>query len=341
MDLICFAYPERLFLLWLLLPLAAVLCWGLWRKFRARKALADDKLAVNLLGIWSPRREIAVRTVQLLALCLLLVASCGPQLCSGEKLARRAALDIAYVLDVSNSMLARDVVPDRLGRARLEMLGISRGIESARSGLVVFAGSAVVQCPLTTDRQAFETMLSIASPDLVEEQGTNLGRALAMADRMLSVRRGTGRSEGARAVVLVTDGEDHSEAFFGAVRKLKEENTQLIVIGVGEEEPAVIPLRDTRDRNDSVKLDADGNPVMTSFRPKLLGLLAEQAGGLFFHSRELGLASRLVLEALETSGGETQWFREPRYREEVYYYFVLASVLLLLGAGFVEHSGRF
>ena len=332
MDSICFAYPGRLPLLLLLLPLSVILGWGVWRKFRARKSLADDKLAVKMLGIWNPGREIAIRAVQLLAVCLLLVASCGPQLCSGEKLVRRAALDIAYVLDVSNSMLARDVVPDRLGKARLEILRVSRGIDSGRRGLVAFAGSAVVQCPLTTDRQAFETMLNIASPDLVEEQGTNLSAALAMADRILSVSSGTGRSAGARAVVLVTDGEDHGEAFSGAVRRLRERNTQLIVIGVGKERPAVIPLRDTRESNDSVMLDADGNPVMTSFRPKLLGLLAEQAGGLFFPSREPELVFRSVLEALETSGGDTQWVREPRYREEVYHYFLFASVLLL-GAG--------
>lgn len=336
METLCFAYPERLSWLWALLPLSAVLGWGVWRKSRARRRLADDSLVLNLLGRWDLRKEIVIRTMQLLSACLLFIAWCGPQLCSGEKLLRRQSLDVIYVLDVSNSMLARDLEPDRLGRAKEEMLVISRNIDRGRRGLVAFAGSAVVQCPLTTDSQAFETMLSVTSPELVEKQGTSVKDALDIASRMLSGHDRRKLESALRVIVLFSDGEDHEGDVAGKIRKLKEKGIQLVVVGVGAEEPVVIPLQRGERRTDAVKLDAAGRPVLTSLNRKLLAELAGNAGGAFFLSRETEPAAGRVLEMLEAKEAGTEWVREPRYREEIYHYFVLVSVVLLLGAGLLR-----
>ena len=332
MDIICFAYPGRLAALLLLLPLAGVLAWGMWKKIRARRRLADEKLAESLFGGWGLRSEVSIRMAQFFAAGFLLIAWCGPQLCSGERLVRREALDVVYVLDVSNSMLARDVVPDRLRRAKQEMLKISRGSDRGRKGLVAFAGSAVIQCPLTADQQAFEMMLNAASPDFVEVQGTNLNEALDLAGRMFSARSRAESAAGVRIVVLVSDGENHGKGFSGEARRLKEKDIQLIVIGVGRQEPAVIPFQDAG----SVKRDAEGNPVLTSFRPDLLGQLAEDAGGIFLHSHGAEPVTDRVLEHLGKMETGKQWIREPRYREDIYQYFVLLSVVMLLGAGFLS-----
>ncbi|MBL6957234.1 MAG: VWA domain-containing protein [Chlorobium phaeobacteroides] len=333
MENICFAHPERLFLLLLLFPLAGVLGWGLWRKFQARKKLVDDNLSEHLLGGWERGREIAVRMMQFLSTGLLLIALCGPQLCSGEKMVRRDALDMVYLLDVSNSMLARDISPDRLERAREEIVRISRGIERGRRGLVAFAGSGVVQCPLTTDQQAFETMLGIASPDLIEAQGTDISAAMDVAQKMFSGSKTEEKVKAGGVAVLVSDGEAHEKGFSAAARKLKEKDVRLIVVGVGEEEPVVIPLQNGERKTGAVKLDAAGRPVLTSFRPDLLVKLAEDAGGIFLHSRESGFVSDEALNTIETIDRGKQWITEPRYREEIFHYFVLASVLFLLGAG--------
>ncbi|UZJ37873.1 VWA domain-containing protein [Prosthecochloris sp. SCSIO W1103] len=335
MEIFCFAYPERLFLLSLLVPLAGVLVWGMWRKARARKLLADRKLSESLLGKWSPYREIVIRVMQFFATGFLLVAWCGPQLCTGDKLVRREAVDVVYVLDVSNSMLARDEVPDRLGKAKQEMLVISRGIDRGRRALVAFAGSAVVQCPLTADQRAFEAMLAIASPGLVEEQGTNLEAALDIAGRVLTGRGNSRNAAGLRIVVIASDGENHDKTFTGTVRRLSEMGIQLFVVGVGTPDPVPIPLQDDEGLSGSVRRDAEGSPVLTSFRPEVLSKLVEEAGGIFLHSRENEPVSGRVQEALGAVKNKMQWMREPRYREEVYHYFVLVSVLLLLGAGVV------
>lgn len=333
MEIFCFAYPERLILLSLLVPLGGFLAWGMVRKAQARKLLADRKLSDSLLGKWSPYREIVIRVMQFFAVGFLLVAWCGPQLCRGDKLVRRDAVDVVYVLDVSNSMLARDEVPDRLGRAKQVMLAISREIDRGRRGLVAFAGSAVVQCPLTADRQAFEAMLHVASPGLVEEQGTNLEAALDIAGRMFTGRGNAGNDAGMRVVVIASDGENHGKTFTGAVGKLGRMDVLLFVVGVGAQKPVHIPVRGDESVSGSVRWDAQGHPVLTAFRPEVLRNLADETGGIFLHSRENEPVSGRVLEELGVMKGGMQWVREPRYREEIYHYFALASVLLLLGAG--------
>ncbi len=333
MEFICFAHPERLLLLWLLVPLSVALGLGFRRKFSARGLLADGKLAGRLLGEWKSRKEAAIGVMQFLAAGLLLIAWCGPQLCSGEKLVRRDALDVVYILDVSNSMLARDISPDRLGRAKEEIVRTSRGIDRERSGLVAFAGSAVIQCPLTTDQQAFETMLSIASPDLIEAQGTDISAAFEVAQKMFSGSTTEANVKAGGVVVLVSDGEVHEKGFSAADLKLKEKDVRLIVVGVGEEEPVTIPFKGDDAMQDSLKRDRAGSPVLTSFRPEVLVMLAEDAGGIFLHSRESRFVSEEVLNTIKTIDRGKQWITEPRYREEIFHYFVLSSVLLLLGAG--------
>lgn len=345
MEIVCFAYPERLSVFLLLLPLGGVLAWGIWRKFRALKMLADDELAEGLFGCWDMRREAGTRLMQFFAVSFLLAAWCGPQLCSGEKLMRREALDIAYVLDVSNSMRAKDASLDRLQSAKEEMLRISRGFDRGRKGLVAFAGSAVLQCPLTTDQQAFEIMLSVASADLVEAQGTNFSAALDMALEMFPAGEKAERVPGVRVVVFASDGEDHGGARSATARDLSKRGVKLFVIGVGEEKPVAIPFEEATGDPASVKRDSKGRPVLTSFRPELLRQLAEDADGMFLHSRGAERASNRVLEALGAIEADGRWVREPLYREEVYQYFVLLSVVLLLTAkgwsgGTKKRNGR-
>lgn len=337
MDIFCFAYPERLVLLWLVLPVGATLAYGIRRKHRARKKLADDELAEALLGRWTYSREAIVLLMQLFSFAFLVVASCGPLLCSGEKLVRRESLDMVFVLDVSNSMRARDVSPDRLYRARDELMRINRQHKRGRKGLVVFAGSAAVLCPLTTDSQAVATMLRSSSWDLAEAQGTDAKKALDMANRLLTAGSGAGSFPGIRLVVLATDGETHGRSLSGEARRMKEDETMLIVIGVGSPEPSVIPLGDTGDM-DSVMTDNEGKKVLTVFSPERLGTLARDAGGVFFHSYEEERVSDEVLDLLETLETENMWVREPRYREDIYHYAVLLSIFLFLGAWIAERS---
>ncbi len=335
MEIFCFAYPERLVLLWLVLPLGGILGYGIWRKHLVRKRLADEELAAGLMGSWAYAREIVIGLVQLLSFALLLAAACGPRLCSGDKLVRRESLDMVFVLDVSNSMRARDVSPDRLDRAKEELMRINREYARGRRGLVVFAGSAAVLCPLTADSEVVETMLRSASADLAEAQGTEAGRALDLADRLLTKRTGTGEKPGARIVVLATDGETHGKALFDEAKRLKAHDVKLIIVGVGTVKPSVIPLGGSGSM-DSVMTDNEGKSVLTVFRPERLGALARDAGGVFLHSHGAERVSDDVLDLLETIGTQTMWVREPRYREDIYHYAVLLSVLLLFGARIAE-----
>ena len=325
----CFEFPERLVAFWLLLPLAGVMTYGVWKQLGARRLLADASLAEGLLGRWSVRREAGLRALQFAAFALLLAAWCGPRLCSGERPVRRDALDVAYVLDVSNSMLAADVSPDRLARAKRVISRIDAGYGSGRRSLVAFAGSAVLQCPLTYDRQAFDAMLDAAAPALLEAQGTDLRRALETALRALD-GGSPGAERGAQAVVLVTDGEDHAGGGSSFGRALGARGVRLAVIGIGGEAPAAIPAV-----GGGVMTDASGEPVRTSFKPRELSAVAENAGGIFLHGAEVEDAAERVVDYLERIDAGERWASEPLYGMRLYPYFVLFAAALLFASEWV------
>ena len=325
----CFEFPERVVVFWLLLPLAGVMAYGVWKKLGARRRLADASLAEGLLGRWGVRREVGLKALQFTAFALLLTAWCGPRVCSGERPVRRDALDIAYVLDVSNSMLARDVSPDRLARAKREISRIDAGYGRGRRSLVAFAGSAVLQCPLTYDRQAFDTMLDVVAPALLEAQGTDLRQALEAALRALD-GGSPGTRRGAKAVVLVTDGEDHAGGGPSFGRVLGARGVRLAIIGIGREAPAVIPAA-----GDNVMTDAFGEPVRTSFKPGDLSAVAENAGGIFLYGTEEEDAAERVVDYLERIDAGERWVNEPLYGVRLYRYFVLFAAVLLLASEWV------
>ncbi len=327
----CFEFPERLVAFWLLLPLAGVMAYGVWKQLSARRRLADVSLTEGLLGKWSVRREAGLRALQFAAFSLLLAAWCGPRLCSGERPVRRDALDVAYVLDVSNSMLARDVSPDRLARAKRVISRIDAGYGRGRRSLVAFAGSAVLQCPLTYDRQAFDAMLDAAVPALLEAQGTDLRQALETALRALG-GGSKGAKRGAQAVVLVTDGENHAGGGPSFGRMLGARGVRLAIIGIGREAPVAIPAA-----GGDVMADASGEPVRTSFEPGELSAVAENAGGIFLHGAKGGDTAERVVDYLERIDAGERWTSEPLYGTRLYPYFVLLAVALLLTS---EWAGR-
>ena len=331
----CFEFPERLFLLWLLLPLAALMAYGVRKKVASRERLADDRLADGLLGAYDLRRDAGAAFLRFAGFALLLLACCGPQICSGLHPVKRSGLDIAYVLDVSNSMRAGDVHPDRLGRAKQEIARIAqRGTERRRS-LVAFAGSAVLQCPLTADRNAFDAMLDAAAPELLEAQGTNLRSALDMALRSLFPEGSAGATPGPKAVVLLTDGEDHAGGIVAAGRELQRRHVRLVVVGIGGDVPATIPSDGEEGGEGAVMVDASGKPVGTSLDAKTLGDLAAGAGGLFLRSDPPSSVADRAREFLQAFESGDRWVWEPFSREPLFQPFVLLSMVMLLAADLV------
>lgn len=298
-----FASPLLLFAL-TLVPLLALL-W--WRDQQARPrrlaALVDAGLVpVAVLGVSLTKRAWR-RGLALLAFALVVVAAAGPQWGSSTVLLPHKGLDVLFVLDVSRSMRARDVLPDRLERAKAEVAAFLPRLADHRVGVVAFAGTAFVQCPLTTDAEAVRLFLRGLAPESVPQGGTALAAGLQVALNALRAEADSHGSAGAsksggdasagRVLVVVTDGEDHDGGIDEVAAALKEEDVDVVLIGVGSALGEPIPVIDAKSgaANGYVK-DKKGQAVMSRMNPEMLGKVAGAVGGAFVdgtNAADLGL----------------------------------------------------
>ncbi|MEI8102493.1 MAG: VWA domain-containing protein [Chlorobium sp.] len=330
----CFAWPENIVFLLLLIPLAVVLGYGVLRELHIRELVVGAPVADVMIP--RVRRWVIIlkKALLFLSIAFLLIASTGPSLCSGGKPVLRNGADLLFMLDVSRSMTAKDVLPNRLDQAKQEILRISRTVRGGRRAMLLFAGAPLVQCPLSADQAAFDALLGMASPDLIEEQGTAFHDALELAVTRLhpsSESQSTSEIKGEKIIVLLSDGEDHAGDIRSAALQLQKAGIHLFVIGVGMVQPAALPLE-----GGGAKRDEHGRVVMSSFRPETLQALARDAGGSYFRSRAEQAVSGDVSEKINRMAAASRWVMEPAEREPVSNYFLVAAVLLLLAETLIE-----
>ena len=274
--------PTALWLMLAALVALAGLLYGAWQRRRTAAALGDHAVLVPLVGEVSVRRRRVRLVLWASAALLLAVAALRPQWGAHTKLARHRGLDVVFALDVSRSMLARDVSPDRLSRSKLEIGSLVDQFAGNRIGLIAFAGSAFVQCPLTTDVSAVKMFLNALVPDAVPQGGTALAKALAVADRLFaasSARTADGSRQHGQVLVVITDGEDHEGDVAEIAGRLKKRGIVTYAIGVGSEEGEPIPQIDSSGQVTGYLKDSAGRPVLTRLTPATLSALAEAAGG--------------------------------------------------------------
>ena len=326
----CFTWPENIGYLLLLIPLAVLLGYGVMRQIQAREAVVNPRMVEAMMPGAQLKVVVVKKVLLFFAIACLLVAMTGPRLCSGGKPVLRKGADLVFVLDVSRSMRARDVPPDRLGQAKYEIAHISRSVSGGRRAILLFAASPLVQSPLSTDQEGFESLLGMASPDLIEEQGTAFRPAIELAltllqpasERSLALAR-----KGEKIVVLLSDGEDHAGDLHTAVRELKKAGVHFFAIGVGMRQPAVIPIGGA---GDGLKRDESGKVVTSSFRAETLESLARDAGGLYFRSRAEHTVCSEVAERINRIAAASRWVMEPSGGESLSLYFVAAALAFLL-----------
>lgn len=320
----CFAWPENIVFLLLLIPLAVVLGYGVLRELHIRELVVGAPVADVMIP--RVRRWVIIlkKALLFLSIAFLLIALTGPSLCSGGKPVLRNGADLLFMLDVSRSMTAKDVLPNRLDQAKQEILRISRTVRGGRRAMLLFAGAPLVQCPLSADQAAFDALLGMASPDLIEEQGTAFHDALELAVTLLhpsSESQSTSEIKGEKIIVLLSDGEDHAGDIRSAALQLQKAGIHLFVIGVGMVQPAALPLE-----GGGAKRDEHGRVVMSSFRPETLQALARDAGGSYFRSRAEQAVSGDVSEKINRMAAASRWVMEPAEREPVSNYFLVAAV---------------
>lgn len=329
-----FLFPEHLWYLVLLFPAVLLAGYGVFKKLNGRRALAMPETDGTILPKQGMTKLIVRRLLLVSGVGLLLFAFAGPMIYRGEKPERRKGVDVVFMLDVSNSMLARDILPDRLSHAKSEILHISRTLGDGRRALMLFAGSPLVQCPLTTDQAAFEVLLDVASPELIESQGTVYRRAFVMAMRLLDSSwsiLGSARqvTEGEKVIVLLSDGEEHGRDFRDVAETMKSRGIHLYAVGVGTGEAVPIPLPASGQRPAGLKRDERGGVVLTRFRPEVFAALVGDAGGTLVYSRPEKPAYEAVASSIGQLAAFSRWVMVPYARISLALFCVAAALLLL------------
>ncbi|MFH1809202.1 MAG: VWA domain-containing protein [Pseudomonadota bacterium] len=271
--------------LWWLLVVAltlAIMGWSQRARRRDLARLGDLPLLREMMDELSPRRRRLRQTLRVIALLALTLAVLRPQWGDHTELARHRGLDVVFALDVSRSMLARDVKPDRLDRAKAEISTLVGQLEGNRLGLVAFAGTAFVQCPLTTDAAALRMFLSALDPEVVPQGGTALAKALRVAERLFQSSAAqaehSGRHQG-QVLVLITDGEDHEGEVVEAAKALKDQGVTVFAVGIGSEEGEPIPTFGENAVVTGYLKDKQGKPVLSRLELGTLRSLSDAAGG--------------------------------------------------------------
>uniref|UniRef100_UPI00186653D6 VWA domain-containing protein n=1 Tax=Luteolibacter marinus TaxID=2776705 RepID=UPI00186653D6 len=249
------------------------------RADRRRRAdldkLAHPRFHERLVAGWSPVLRWIRRSLWLAAVMALAVAAARPQYGYEWREVKRRGIDILFAVDTSRSMLAEDLVPNRLERARLGILDFLDQLEGDRVGLVPFAGTAFALCPLTLDYDAFRESLNTLNTDLIPQQGTDLASAIHEAGRLLDAE---GNNQ--RFLVLITDGEDLEGEALKAAEEAAKEGTTIYTVGVGAADGQMIPVRDRYGRQEFLK-DENGEVVRTKLDAGTLEKIAAATGGLY------------------------------------------------------------
>ena len=319
-----FEYP---YLLWLLLPVIPGLIAFFWWAWRTRQRLigqfVQSRLLANLtVGVSTTRQKIRIGLL-VASVALLIVVLARPQWGFDWEEARQRGLDVVVAIDTSKSMLAEDVPPNRLARAKLAALDLKRLAKTDRVGLIAFAGTAFLQCPLSFEDEAFRQSVEALDVNIIPQGGTAVAEAIQTAQAAFKEK-----NENHKVLVLFTDGEDHDGHAVEAARSAAKEGMRIFTVGVGTKNGELLRTTDARGRSDFVK-DEQGNVVKSHLDEALLSEIAQAASGFYMH-----LSGADAMDVLYERGlaplpkSETSARRVKRYHER--YQWVLGVVTLLL-----------
>ena len=321
-------------LLWLV-PVAALMFIHLYRqKKKAMDRFADPELMTRLTGRAASGMPVIKSTLVITAIILVSVALAGPRWGSHYEEVSRKGVDIMLALDVSSSMLVKDIDPDRFERAKREISDLLKVMGGDRAGLVIFAGAAFVQCPLTLDYGALQMFLNSLSPGMMTQQGTDIGAAIDACVNSFDFKDATDK-----VIVLFTDGEDNENKGREMAKAAAARGIKIFIFGVGTPQGGPIPLT---DGSGGFVKDSEGNVVISKLEEQDLIDIANSSGGVYARadSGDMDLdriyfeGIRQRTEAKELKSGKI------KVMEERFYLFALAAICLLFIEGFLRERKR-
>ncbi|MGM9759995.1 MAG: VWA domain-containing protein [Parabacteroides sp.] len=317
-----FAHPDFLYLFLILPGLVFFYVYAMIWKKRAIKRYGSPALLAELMPDISLKRQHLKFWLLFASLALLIVVIAGPQFGSKLETVKRQGVEIMVCLDVSNSMLAEDVAPNRLEKAK-QMLGkLTDGFSNDKVGLIVFAGDAFTQLPITSDYISAKMFLSSINPSMVSTQGTAIGAAINLA-----VRSFTPSETSDKAIVLITDGENHEDDAAGAAQAAAEKGIHVNIVGMGDPKGAPIPIAGS---NNYMK-DREGNVVITKLSEQMCQEIAAAGNGMYVRADNSNAALKALqkeIDKMNKSELDSKVYSE--YDEQFQVFAWMALVLLIV-----------
>lgn len=317
-----FAHPEFLYALLVIPVLIGLFYYSLYQKSKRLKVIGDKKLLANLMpeaSHWRPRVKFYVL---LIAITLSIFMVAGPQFGSKLQKVKRSGIEMVIAVDVSNSMLAQDLTPSRMQRAKQLLSRLIDQSQNNKVALLVFAGDAYVQMPMTTDVMSAKMFLNSINPGMVPIQGTAIGSAIRMGMGLFTTDAETGKS-----IIIITDGENHEDDATAQAKQALEHGVTVHVMGVGTPQGSPIPIEGTN----SFRRDRDGNVVVTKLNESMCQDIADAGGGVYVradNSVTAVLSLQSELDQLAKSDMEQMIYSE--YNEQYAVIGWIVFVLLLL-----------
>jgi Ca-activated chloride channel family protein len=325
-----FANIEMLW--WLLaIPVAiAVYIYFTRRKRKQLLAFGDLELMEQLMPNASHVRGHVKFGLLLLALSLLIISSARPQFGQSERTEKRQGIEAVVTLDISNSMLAEDVAPNRLDRAKQMMSKLIDQMVEDKIGVVVFAGDAFIQLPITCDYVSAKMFLNTIKPELIKTQGTAIGQALNTSIRCFGTLNPDDEKTIAnanRAIILITDGENHEDDAVAVAQRASELGIKIIVVGIGKPEGSPIPMPGTND----FRKDREGRVVVSKLNEQMCREIANAGNGIYVRCDNTNTAMKTIekeIDKIATQEIETQVFTD--YNEQFQSFALIALLIILV-----------
>ena len=328
-----FDNPTYLWLLLLIPLLAMIYLYSLRQSKRRLKRFGSLKLMHQLSPMASPRRKLVKFVLAELILTLLILIVARPQI--GNKIANntsREGIEVIMALDISNSMLATDVVPSRLDKSKLMVEGLMNKFTKNKLGLIVFAGDAFVQLPITSDYVSAKMFLDNINPSLIGTQGTDIGKAINLAMHSFTPNTQTGK-----AIVVITDGEDNEGGAEAMAKQAQEKGIKVFILGIGSTQGTTIPMPNSEDLR-----DANGNIVKTHLNEEMCKKIVDAGHGVYIHVDNSSVADALLEKELgKLQKGEINNVVYSDYDEQFQAFALLIVLLLIIDVFILERKRKY
>ncbi|MEZ5104123.1 MAG: VWA domain-containing protein [Draconibacterium sp.] len=324
--------------LWGLLIIPALTFFFIWSRIARKKALrrfANMSILKDLMPFASKSRPILKFFILMLALAFIIVGTARPQFGSKLKKVKREGVELIIALDVSNSMMAEDIQPNRLERAKRAISRLVDRLKDDKIGLIVFAGDAYTQLPITSDYNSAKLFLNSINTQIVPKQGTAIGTAINLAVRSFSPN-----GEANKAIIVITDGENHEDDPISAAQAASENGIVVHTIGMGLPQGSPIPV--LRNGQKDYLKDRDGNVVITKLDEATLEKVAGAGKGVYVRANNAQVGLDALFDEINKMNKEEMESRiYSEYDDQFQYFFAIGFFLILLEFVILERKNRY